>query len=216
MSQPGARCASVACSRPFKRGAKGGFYLHSQATFRGKKARTYVKDLPYTTLHVCDKECLQAVRWTGHWKGSKRWFKMVDNNGNGDCLFHSVNESGLVNISRNEVVNWLEKHHLHWISSSHQDGELPLVMRCLAMEMATILHFYRSQPDLYQRDVARHVSEAEWYSGVLAKSTHDIELAFNEMDAIVRTNLHPAVTSILVLTSLFFLGRCGQSYLAIV
>lgn len=200
MPRSSERCASIACSRPFKCGSQGALYWRYQPKFRGKSAKTYVTDLKYTNLHVCCNDCLQNVRWTGHWRGRKMWFKMEDNDGDGDCLFHSTNKSGLVNITRHEVVHWLEKQHLQWISSKHQDGVLPLVMRCLAMEMATILHFYRSQLDLYQRDVAGHIKEAKWYSGVLAESNDDIETTFNEMDSIVRSFLHPSPTSFLVIT----------------
>lgn len=112
---------------------------------------------------------------------------MVDNNGNGDCLFHSVSQHGLVNINRESLVNWLYLQLEHYIHHQNQDDNLPAELESLALEMATHLHHYRLQQDLFTQDMRNSVPEAVWLQGVLEQCGDLIDIAFNEMDDIVRT-----------------------------
>ena len=149
--------------------------------------RQWPKNLKYSSARPCGTTCERAIRWTGPWNGSIVRFKMEDNDGNGDCLFKSVNRSGVVNISRGSLMDWLYLQHSHYVSDQNQHADLTAELEALGMKMATHLHHYRLQQDLFLQDLTNSVPEAVWLQGVLEQCGDLIEIAFIEMDDIVRT-----------------------------
>lgn len=180
-------CANWLCSKVFSIEASGARTFTRQG-WSQQTVKHYARKVH--DVYVCSTICKNRAFWVGYWNNNPVLFKRIDVKGDGNCLFLSISTSGLISITREELLDWIKREVE--IQRQSENVDLQPSTICLANEMLSIFELYREDPQLLNEHLELDRVDANWYVALktIDESTQNmIESILRQESILVRTIL---------------------------